>query len=223
MRMFQVTISNEKETFGKKIIKLFSEFSSLRNTLREDKEALKKFDPSFEVWYQYWFHAGYKSLRLYRISKAFYDSGFKFFGYLFYHLNRVIYSVDIHPAAKISPGVVIDHGTGIVIGSTAEIGRGTVIYHGVTLGAKYITTGKRHPTIGENVVLGAGCKVLGPIYVGNNVKVGANSVVLYDVPDNSTVAGIPARIVSSNKAKSSLEDDSVCRKEIDSIELTNTF
>lgn len=131
--------------------------------------------------------------------------------------------MDIHPAAKIAPGVVIDHGTGIVIGSTAEVGRWTVIYHGVTLGAKYIMSGKRHPTIGENVILGAGCKVLGPIYVGNNTKVGANSVVLHNVPDNSTVVGIPAKIVNSSKAKSNLEDDSVCRKEIDKFELTYTF
>ncbi|ODN30501.1 serine acetyltransferase [Fervidobacterium thailandense] len=155
---------------------------------------LKRLDPSFEKDYQFLFHAGYQSLKLYRFSHAFYVSGFKFLAYLLYHINRILHAVDIHPAAVIEPGVVIDHGIGIVIGSTAYVGEGTIIYHGVTLGARKITSGKRHPTIGRNVILGAGAKVLGPIRVGDGARIGANAVVIEDVPPYATVVGIPAKV-----------------------------
>ena len=181
------------------LIKLVNEFSNARRQLREDREQLKKLDPSFEKAYQFLFHAGYRSLRLYRHAHAFYNAGFKFFAYFIYHLNRIMYSVDIHPACEIEAGVVIDHGTGIVIGSTARVGRGTIIYHGVTLGTRYIVSGKRHPTVGRNVVLGAGAKILGPITIGDFAKIGANSVVLEDVPANSTVIGIPGRVVKKDE------------------------
>ncbi|MGC8955574.1 MAG: serine O-acetyltransferase EpsC [Fervidobacterium sp.] len=219
--MFQVNVGLKTlwkigKNFIKNIAKLFAEFSSIRKALKADRQALIKLDPSFEAWYQFWFHAGYRALRLYRMSRAFYISNFKFLAYLLYHINRVFYSVDIHPGANISPGVVIDHGTGVVIGSTAEVGSGTIIYHGVTLGARYVMKGKRHPTIGQNVVLGAGAKVIGPVYIGNNVKVGANAVVNRDVPDNATVVGIPARIVKFSNlemTKSDGKDDALCRCE----------
>jgi len=103
--------------------------------------------------------------------------------------------MDIHPAAEIEPGVVIDHGIGVVIGATASVKSGTVIYHGVTLGAKRICSGKRHPDIGRNVLIGAGAKILGPIKIGDNAVIGANAVVLRDVPENSLAVGIPARIL----------------------------
>ncbi len=103
--------------------------------------------------------------------------------------------MDIHPAAEIEPGVVIDHGIGVVIGATATVKSGTVIYHGVTLGAKRICSGKRHPDVGRNVIIGAGAKILGPIRVGDNSVIGANAVVLNDVPENCLAVGIPARIV----------------------------
>lgn len=103
--------------------------------------------------------------------------------------------MDIHPAAEIEPGVVIDHGIGVVIGATATVKSGTVIYHGVTLGAKHICSGKRHPDVGRNVIIGAGAKILGPIKVGDNSVIGANAVVLNDVPENCLAVGIPARIV----------------------------
>jgi len=109
--------------------------------------------------------------------------------------------MDIHPAAKIEPGVLIDHGFGVVIGSTASIGKGTIIYHGVTLGTRRIVDGKRHPDIGENVLIGAGAKILGPIKIGDNVQIGANSVVLDDVPENSKVAGIPAKPLKKSNSK----------------------
>ncbi|HOQ39007.1 MAG TPA: DapH/DapD/GlmU-related protein [Fervidobacterium sp.] len=169
--------------------------TNLRKQLSEDRKQLKKADPSFEKSYQFLFHAGYRSLRLYRLSHLFYRTGFKFFSYLIYHLNRIVYSIDIHPACEMEPGVVIDHGVGVVIGSTASVGSGTVIYHGVTLGAKHVVNGKRHPTVGRNVLIGAGAKILGPINIGDASKIGANSVVLDDVPAGCTVAGIPGRIV----------------------------
>lgn len=192
------------------IIKLFKEISRLKKALKADREVLKRLDPSLETWYQFLFHAGYRSLRLYRISRAFYLSGFKFIAYLIYHINRVFYSTDIHPGADIEPGVVIDHGVGVVIGSTAIVGSGTVIYHGVTLGAKYITKGKRHPTVGKNVIIGAGAKILGPIEIGDYAKIGANAVVINSVPENVTVAGIPAKIVKINN-NSLEESDSLCK------------
>lgn len=184
------------------ILGLFRKMSSLierllqaRKYIRLDKEALKQNDPSFESSFQFFFHAGFRSLRMYRIYHAFYMSDFKFLAYFLYHMNRILYSVDIHPAAQLEPGVVIDHGTGLVIGSTAVVGSGTVLYHGVTLGAKYITKGKRHPTVGRNVIIGAGAKVLGPITIGDGARIGANSVVIADVPENATAVGIPARII----------------------------
>jgi len=131
----------------------------------------------------------------YRFAHFFYKWKLKVLAYLIYYFVRVVFSMDIHPAARIAPGVVIDHGIGVVIGSTASVGRGTLIYHGVTLGTRKPCSGKRHPDVGENVMIGTGAKILGPIRVGNNAVVGANAVVLEDVPDGAVVVGVPARIV----------------------------
>ena len=109
--------------------------------------------------------------------------------------------VEIHPAATIGRRLVIDHGTGIVIGSTTEIGDDCLLYQGVTLGGTGIAGGKRHPTLGNNVMVGSGAKILGPITVGDNARVAANAVVLRDVPENSTVVGVPGRIVRVNGEK----------------------
>ena len=103
--------------------------------------------------------------------------------------------IEIHPAATIGKGFFIDHGTGVVIGETTEIGDNCIIYQGVTLGGTGKDVGKRHPTLGNNVLVGAGAKVLGPIKIGNNVKIAAGAVVLSDIPDNSTAVGVPARVV----------------------------
>lgn len=112
---------------------------------------------------------------------------------------RGLTGIEIHPGAKIGRRLFIDHGMGVVIGETAEIGDDVTIYHGVTLGGTSSEKEKRHPTVKNNVIIGTGAKLLGPITVGENAKVGANSVVLKDVPDNSTVAGIPAKVVNSKK------------------------
>jgi serine O-acetyltransferase len=110
-------------------------------------------------------------------------------------LSRFFTGVEIHPGAVIGKGFFIDHGMGVVIGETSEIGENVTIYHGVTLGGTSFTKEKRHPTIGNNVTIGAGAKILGPLTVGDNSKVGANSVVIRDVPSNSTVVGIPGSVV----------------------------
>jgi serine O-acetyltransferase len=115
-------------------------------------------------------------------------------------LNRFLTGIEIHPGAVIGKRLFIDHGMGVVIGETAEIGDDVLLYQGVTLGGTGNETGKRHPTVGNNVVIGAGAKVLGNITLGNNVRVGASSVVIHSVPADSTVVGIPARIVNT-KAK----------------------
>ena len=110
-------------------------------------------------------------------------------------IGRLLTAVEIHPAAKIEGGFFIDHGFGVVIGETSEVGRNVTLYQGVTLGGTGKETGKRHPTIGDNVVIGAGAKILGSITVGKNVYIGANAVVLQDVPDDCTVVGVPGRCV----------------------------
>jgi serine O-acetyltransferase len=114
-------------------------------------------------------------------------------------ISRSLTGIEIHPGAKIGKRLFIDHGMGVVIGETAEVGDNVTIYHGVTLGGTSMNTVKRHPTVKDNVIIGTGAKLLGPIIVGENAKVGANSVVLIDVPANSTVVGIPGKIVNTIK------------------------
>ncbi len=116
-------------------------------------------------------------------------------------VGRFFTGIEIHPGAKIGEGFFIDHGMGVVIGETAEIGKNVTLFHGVTLGGTGKDTGKRHPTLGDNVMVGAGAKILGPITIGNNAKVGANSVVLKDVPPGATVVGIPAEIKNKREAR----------------------
>lgn len=143
--------------------------------------------PSFHGLMAYRFYSFFNRYRFYILS------------WPMYFWARIIFSMDIHPSAEIQPGVVIDHGIGVVIGETASVGTGSLIYHGVTLGAKNNCLGKRHPQVGNNVVIGAGAKILGYVFVGNDVKIGANSVVLRDIPSMVTAAGVPAEI-KKNKA-----------------------
>jgi serine O-acetyltransferase len=126
---------------------------------------------------------------------------FYFFGRLISHLSRFLTGIEIHPGAKIGKGFFIDHGMGVVIGETAEIGDNCTLYHGVTLGGTSWAKEKRHPTLGNNVVVGSGAKILGPFTVGENSKIGSNSVVVKEVPPNSTVVGVPGRIVLSDGGK----------------------
>lgn len=133
------------------------------------------------------------ALIAYRISHYLYINKLFFLARLISQISRFFTGIEIHPGAKIGRGLVIDHGMGVVIGETAEIGDNVLLYHGVTLGGTGKDKGKRHPTVGNNVVIGTGAKVLGPIYIGSNSKIGANSVVLNNVPEGATAVGIPAK------------------------------
>jgi len=164
--------------------------------LIEDVRAYKRNDPAarsaVEVLLLY---NGLHATFWYRIAHALYRCHFYFLARLISQLTKWFTGIEIHPAAKIGRRLVIDHGAGIVIGATAEIGDDCLLYQGVTLGGTGKDVGKRHPTIGNNVMIGSGAKVLGPFRVGDNARIAANSVVLREVPDNATVVGVPGRIV----------------------------
>ena len=141
-------------------------------------------------------YPGVWSIFWYRIAHRLYNWGLKLPARILMGINQIFTGIDIHPAAKIGRRVFIDHGIGVVIGETAEIGNDVLIYQQVTLGGVSLSHGKRHPTIKDGAVIGAGAKVLGNITIGKNSKIGANSVVVKDVPDECTAVGIPARVVS---------------------------
>ena len=166
---------------------------------RADMRAVLERDPAarngFEVFFTY---AGFWALRYYRLAHRLYRMRLKFFARCVSQFARRRTGVEIHPGAKLGMGIFIDHGMGVVIGETAEVGDNVVIYQGVTLGGTGKDTGKRHPTVLSNVMISSGAKVLGPITVGENSKIGANAVVLKDVPPNSTVVGVPGRVVKIN-------------------------
>ena len=133
------------------------------------------------------------------ISHFLYKRNLLFLARLISQIARFLTGIEIHPGATLGAGILIDHGMGVVIGETAELGDRITIYHGTTLGGTGKEKGKRHPTVGDNVVIGAGSKVLGNIKIGSNSKIGANSVVLDDVPEGATVVGIPGKVVKINK------------------------
>ena len=174
--------------------------------LRMDISAAMENDPAarsrFEVWLTY---AGVKALSHHRFANRLYKMHLKLLARIVSQISRRRTGIEIHPAASISPGVFIDHGMGVVIGETAEVGVGTVIYQGVTLGGTGKQTGKRHPTVGEHCVISAGAKVLGDITIGDYAKVGAGAVVLRDVPPHATVVGVPARVVRIRGSKEGID------------------
>ena len=167
--------------------------------LREDIKLIKERDPaarnSFEIFFLY---RGLKAVRSHRRANWLYRHRLFLLARFVSARSKHKTGIEIHPAAKIGKGVFIDHGTGVVIGETAEVGDNCTIYQGVTLGGTGKERGKRHPTIGENVMIGSGAKVLGPIKIGSHSKIAANAVVLSDVPENSTAVGVPARVVRIN-------------------------
>lgn len=167
-------------------------------TIRQDLQAVFDRDPAatskLEVILTY---AGFHALLAYRISHRLKSMGVPFFPRAISQLARWLTGVEIHPSAKIGTGFFIDHGMGVVIGETAEIGDYVTLFQGVTLGGTGKERGKRHPTLGNHVVVGAGAKILGGITIGDNVKIGANSVVLKNVAANSTVIGVPGRVIKS--------------------------
>ena len=170
--------------------------------LLDDARSMREKDPAArslaEVMLLY---PGFHALIFYRISHRLYQKKHFFLARMISQWGRGFTGIEIHPGAKIGRGLFIDHGAGVVIGETAEVGDNVTIYHGVTLGGTGKDEGKRHPTVGDNVLLGTGCKVLGPITIGENSRVGANSVVLKCIPANATAIGIPARVVRINGSK----------------------
>lgn len=166
------------------------------NRIREDIQVIFDRDPAaknmLEVVLCY---PGLHAVWSHRLSHSLYQHDFKVLARLVSHIARFFTGIEIHPGAKIGHGLFIDHGMGTVIGETAEIGRNVTIYQGVTLGGTGKEKGKRHPTIGDNVVIATGAKILGSFTVGNDSKIGAGSVVLSEVPPHSTVVGIPGRVV----------------------------
>lgn len=173
----------------------------LRN-FRSDIETILENDPAarnkLEVIFTY---SGLHAIWAHRIAHAFYKRKWFTIARLISQTSRFFTGIEIHPGATIGSKLFIDHGSGIVIGETCEIGDNVVIYQGVTLGGTGKERGKRHPTIGNNVVIASGAKVLGSFKVGDNVNIGANSVVLREVPPNSTVVGIPGRVVKRDGAR----------------------
>ena len=143
-------------------------------------------------------YQGFHALIWHRIAHFLYTIKFKFVARLISQIARFLTGIEIHPGAVIGNRLFIDHGMGIVIGETTEIGDNCTLYHGVTLGGTGKDINKRHPTLKNNDLVGCGAKVLGPIIIGTNVKVGANAVVLTDIPDNCTVVGIPGKIIAKN-------------------------
>ena len=146
-------------------------------------------------------YPGLKAIWLHRIAHFFWNHGLKLLARYISHVNRFITGIEIHPGAKIGRRFFIDHGAGVVIGETAEIGDDVTLYQGVVLGGVSTEKKKRHPTIGNEVVIGAGAIILGPIKIGDGAKIGANSVVLKDVKPYTTVVGIPARVAGKHKIK----------------------
>ncbi|WP_019500496.1 serine O-acetyltransferase [Pseudanabaena sp. PCC 6802] len=160
-----------------------------------DWKAIYERDPSARNWLEVLFcYPGWQALCCHRVAHWLHNLNIPFLPRFLSHLSRLVTGIEIHPGAKIGKGVFIDHGMGVVIGETAAIGDNVIIYQGVTLGGTGKETGKRHPTVGSNVMIGAGAKLLGNIQIGDCVRVGASSVVLRDVPSHCTVVGVPGRV-----------------------------
>ena len=172
------------------------------NFIKSDIEIIKERDPAarglLEIWLCY---PGFQAIFIHRITHKLWKLKLPLIPRVISQINRALTGIEIHPGAKIGKRVFIDHGMGVVIGETAEIGNNCLLYQGVTLGGTGKSHGKRHPTLKENVVVGAGAKVLGSITVGANTRIGAGSVVVRSVAGNSTVVGVPGRVVHQSGVK----------------------
>lgn len=190
--MQNIRTSHEQE-------ELMSNSENLLEHLKADIRSVKQRDPAakntLEILLTY---SGLHAVAAYRVSHYFYTQRLYLTARVISQLARHFTGIEIHPGAKIGKGLFIDHGMGVVIGETTEIGDNCLIYQGVTLGGTGKDRGKRHPTLGNNVMVGAGARVLGPFKVGDNVKIAANAVVLEEIPANCTAVGVPARIVRYN-------------------------
>lgn len=174
----------------------------LYSDIKEDFATAYRNDPALTSKMNFIFnYPGVWAVVWYRVGHRLYNANFKRLSRIIMGLSQIITNIDLHPAAKIGKRVFIDHGTGVVIGETCIIEDDVLIYQGVTLGGVSLNQGKRHPTIRKGAVLGAGAKILGNIVIGEYAKIGANSVVVKDVPDNATAIGIPAHVIEKGRCK----------------------
>lgn len=183
---------------------------NVKDEVTNDIRVIRERDPAatsdLEVALLY---SGFHAVLAYRVSHKLYEKKKFFAARLISQGARFLTGIEIHPGAKIGKGLFIDHGSGVVIGETTEIGDNCTLYQGVTLGGTGKHVGKRHPTLGDNVMVGTGAKVLGPFKVGDNTKIAANAVVLEEIPENCTAVGIPARVVRRNNQKVECDLDQV--------------
>jgi serine O-acetyltransferase len=176
--------------------------------MRQDIRAARQRDPAAPTTLQVVFaYPGVHAIWGHRISHWLWNRGARLAARTFAEFTRILTGVDIHPGAILGPGLFIDHATGVVIGETAEIGDDVTMYHGVTLGGSGADTGKRHPTVGDRVTIGAGAKILGAIKIGDDSRIGANAVVVKPVPSSSVVIGVPGQVIS--RAGRGSPDDSM--------------
>lgn len=176
--------------------------------IRRDIRAAKERDPAAPTTLQVIFaYPGVHAIWCHRINHWLWRRGAKLAARIAAEITRILTGVDVHPGAALGPGLFIDHATGVVIGETAEVGEDVTLYHGVTLGGSGRDTGKRHPTIGDRVIIGAGAKILGAIKVGDDSRIGANAVVVKEVPSSSVVIGVPGQVISRSRPGS--PDDSM--------------
>ncbi len=168
----------------------------LIKSIKRDIQAVFEHDPAARnIWEVLLAYPGFHARQFHRIAHTLWNWHIPVIPRLISHISRFLTGIEIHPGAKIGEGFFIDHGMGVVIGETSEIGDNVAIYQGVTLGGTSMRREKRHPTLGNNVVVGAGAKLIGAITIGDNVKIGAGSVVITSVPPNATVVGVPGRVV----------------------------
>ena len=189
---------------------LTKKMAKIKDEIVTDIKVIRERDPAassdLEVALLY---SGFHAVLAYRLSHMLYQKNMRFAARLISQGARFLTGIEIHPGAKIGRGLFIDHGSAVVIGETAEIGDNCTLYQGVTLGGTGKHIGKRHPTLGNNVMVGSGAKVLGPFRVGDNSKIAANAVVLEEIPENCTAVGIPARIVRRDNKKVECDLDQV--------------
>lgn len=190
------------EAMSKIYTKLVGYAGCIRDEILDDVEAVKSRDPAAKSGVEIvMLYSGVHALLAYRVSHKLYISKHYFSARFVSQFARFLTGIEIHPGATIGKGLFIDHGMGVVIGETTEIGDNCTIYQGVTLGGTGKDVGKRHPTLGDNVMVGSGAKILGPVKVGSNTKVAAGAVVLDEIPESSTAVGIPARVVRRSGLK----------------------
>lgn len=199
----EINIKIDFDEIKGKLLKVKDEITNDIHIIRErDPAAMSNFEVAF-------LYSGFHAVLAYRLSNNLYKKKHFFAARMVSQGARFVTGIEIHPGAKIGRGLFIDHGSGTVIGETTEIGDNCTIYQGVTLGGTGKHSGKRHPTLGDNVMVGSGAKVLGPFKVGDNSKIAANAVVLEEIPENCTAVGIPARIVRRNNQKVDCNFDQV--------------